>query len=179
VAEISPEVTNFPAGKDCSREHRAASAQGFADARLRICGMAPRPCRARLHVEVKDFFYSMSHMLIRAEVDAARHYAHRRDLTSRPANCRPSARYGGCRRGSDPDHIPSSHRRYAERASDRFRRWAQTIVPNTEALISPSSRIGRIPSRLSNLSRAFCGSIAVLRRGARRSTLAPRARDRR
>jgi hypothetical protein len=32
--------------------------------------------------------------------------------------------------------IPSSYRRYAERTPDRFRRWARTIGPNTEALIT-------------------------------------------
>ena len=44
-------------------------------------------------------------------------------------------RYGGRRHGTDPDHMPSSHRRYAEWTPDRFRRWARTIGPNTEALV--------------------------------------------
>jgi hypothetical protein len=45
-------------------------------------------------------------------------------------------RYGGRRHGTDPGHMPSSYRRYAEWTPDRFRRWARTIGPNTEALIT-------------------------------------------
>jgi hypothetical protein len=36
----------------------------------------------------------------------------------------------------DSEHMPSSHRRYAEWTPDRFRRWAGKIGPNTEGLIS-------------------------------------------
>jgi hypothetical protein len=32
--------------------------------------------------------------------------------------------------------MPSSHRRYAEWTPDRFRRWARTVGPNTEALVT-------------------------------------------
>ena len=42
----------------------------------------------------------------------------------------------GRKHGTDPDHMPSSHRRYAEWTPDRFRRWAGKIGPNTEGLIS-------------------------------------------
>jgi transposase len=45
-------------------------------------------------------------------------------------------RYLGRKHGTDPDHMPSSHRRYAEWTPDRFRRWAGKIGPNTEGLIS-------------------------------------------
>ena len=38
--------------------------------------------------------------------------------------------------GTDPAHMPSAHRRYAEWTPDRFHRWARTIGPNTEALIT-------------------------------------------
>ena len=44
-------------------------------------------------------------------------------------------RYGGSRFGTDPDHMPSSHRRYAEWSPERFRRWAASIGPHTEGLI--------------------------------------------
>jgi transposase len=44
-------------------------------------------------------------------------------------------RYGGQRHGTDPEHMPSSHRRYAEWTPERFRRWAATIGPNTEGLV--------------------------------------------
>ena len=87
------------------------------------------------HVEVDGFFYSVPHALIRAQVDvraAARsievfHRGHRVAAHQR--------RYIGRRHGTDPDHMPSAHRRYAEWTPDRFRRWARAIGPDTEGLI--------------------------------------------
>ena len=66
----------------------------------------------------------------------ARHRAHRRGVPSRPAYRHIAAherRYGGRRHGTDPDHMPSSHRRYAEWTPDRFRRWARTIQTTIKA----------------------------------------------
>ena len=45
-------------------------------------------------------------------------------------------RYIGRKHGTTPEHMPSSHRRYAEWTPDRFRRWAGKIGPNTEGLIA-------------------------------------------
>lgn len=45
-------------------------------------------------------------------------------------------RYGGRRHGTNPDHMPSSHRRYAEWTPDRFRRWAASVGPETEGFIT-------------------------------------------
>ncbi len=47
----------------------------------------------------------------------------------------PNHRYGGSRYGTDPDHMPSSHRRYAEWSPARFQRWGASIGPQTEGLI--------------------------------------------
>ena len=88
------------------------------------------------HIEIHDFLYSVPHALIRAEVEVritARtieifHRGQRVGVHQR--------RYLGRRHGTDPDHMPSSHRRYAEWTPDRFRRWAGKIWPNTEGLIS-------------------------------------------
>jgi transposase len=87
------------------------------------------------HVEVDDFYYSVPHALIRAEVDVR--------ITSRTIEIfhrgkRVAAherRYAGRRHGTDPDHMPSAHRRYAEWSASRFKRWAHSIGPNTEALV--------------------------------------------
>jgi transposase len=87
------------------------------------------------HIEAQDFLYSVPHALIRAEVDVritARtveifHHGQRVGAHQR--------RYLGARHGTDPEHMPSSHRRYAEWSPDRFRRWAAKIGPNTEGLI--------------------------------------------
>ncbi|MBV8105811.1 MAG: transposase, partial [Hyphomicrobiales bacterium] len=88
------------------------------------------------HIEVHDFLYSVPHALIRAEVEVR--------ATARPIEVfhrgqRVAAhqrRYMGRRHGTTPEHMPSSHRRYAEWSPERFRRWAAKIGPNTEGLIS-------------------------------------------
>jgi transposase len=87
------------------------------------------------HIEVEKFFYSVPHGLIRAQVDVriARHtieifYRGRRVAAHQ-------RRYGGRRHGTDPDHMPSAHRRYADWTPERFRRWARTIGPETEGLV--------------------------------------------
>jgi transposase len=75
------------------------------------------------------------HALIRAQVDLR--------ITSRTIEVFHRAkrvaahqrRYGGRRHGTDPDHMPSAHRRYAAWTPARFQRWARSIGPNTEGLI--------------------------------------------
>jgi transposase len=87
------------------------------------------------HVEVDGFYYSVPHALIRAEVDTR---LTQRTLEVFHRGKRVAAhqrRYGGRRHGTDPDHMPSAHRRYAEWSPERFQRWAKTIGPNTETLI--------------------------------------------
>jgi len=88
------------------------------------------------HVEVEGFFYSAPHALIQAEVEVrvtARlieifHRGQRVGLHER--------RYMGRRHGTDPEHMPSAHRRYAAWSPERFRRWAAQIGPATSALIA-------------------------------------------
>jgi hypothetical protein len=88
------------------------------------------------HIEVHDFLYSVPHALIRAEVEVrvteriveVFHRGQRVAVHQR--------RYMGRKHGTDPDHMPSTHRFLADWTPDRFRRWAGKIGPNTEALIS-------------------------------------------
>lgn len=87
------------------------------------------------HVEVDGFFYSVPHALIREQVDVR---ATARTIEVFHRGRRVAAhqrRYGGPRHGTDPDHMPSAHRRYAEWTPDRFRRWAHSIGPSTEGLV--------------------------------------------
>jgi transposase len=87
------------------------------------------------HVEIEGFFYSVPHQLIREQVDTRTtcriveifHRGKRVAVHQR--------RYGGRRHGTDPDHMPSAHRRYAEWTPDRFRRWGASIGPETERLV--------------------------------------------
>ncbi len=66
------------------------------------------------HVEIDGFFYSVPHGLIREQVDVR---ATIRTIELFHRGVRVAAhqrRYGGRRHGTDPDHMPSAHRRYAE-----------------------------------------------------------------
>ena len=87
------------------------------------------------HIEIEKFFYSVPHGLIRAQVDVR--------MTSRTVEifykgrrvASHQRRYHGRRHGTDPDHMPSSHRRYADWSPARFKRWARSFGPETEGLI--------------------------------------------
>ncbi|WP_231711199.1 IS21 family transposase [Xanthobacter dioxanivorans] len=87
------------------------------------------------HVEFDGFFYSVPHGLIREQVDIR---ATTRTIELFHRGQRIAAhqrRHGGRRHGTDPDHMPSAHRRYAEWTPERFRRWGASIGPNTEGLV--------------------------------------------
>lgn len=87
------------------------------------------------HVEIEGFFYSVPHMLMRAEVEVR---STERTIEVFHRGQRVAAherRYGGRRHGTHREHMPSAHRRYAEWSHERFARWAATIGPNSESLI--------------------------------------------
>jgi transposase len=87
------------------------------------------------YVEIDGFFYSVPHGLIREQVDVR---ATTRTIELFHRGSRVAAhqrRYGGRRHGTDPDHMPSAHRRYAEWTPERFRRWGRSIGLNTEGLV--------------------------------------------
>ena len=99
------------------------------------------------HVEIDGFFYSVPHGLIREQVDVR---ATTRTIELFHRGSRVAAhqrRYGGRRHGTDPDHMPSAHRRYAEWTPERFRRWGRSIGQNTEGLVLAIWLIGLIPNR--------------------------------
>ncbi|WP_158745670.1 IS21 family transposase [Acidisphaera sp. L21] len=87
------------------------------------------------HVEVQGFFYSVPHVLIREQVDTR---ATQRTIEVFHRGKRVAAhprRYGGPRHGTQPEHMPSAHRRYAEWTPERLQRDARSIGPATEALV--------------------------------------------
>jgi len=87
------------------------------------------------HVEVQGFFYSVPHALVREQVDTR---ATARTVEVFHRGKRVAAhprRYGGPRHGTQPEHMPSAHRRYAEWTPERLQRDARGIGPATEALI--------------------------------------------
>ena len=109
------------------------------------------------HLEVENFFYSVPHALIRQQVDAR--------ITQRTVEIfhrgqRVAAhqrRYGGPRHGTDVEHMPSAHRRYAEWTPERFQRWGADIGPETEGLILA------IMSRRPHPEQGFRTCLGVLR----------------
>jgi transposase len=86
------------------------------------------------HVDIESHFYSVPHRFARAEVEVR--------LTTRTVEIFASGeRIAAHLRGSGdhkhttvPDHMPSSHRRYADWTIDRIRRDAVSIGPATTAL---------------------------------------------
>ena len=87
------------------------------------------------HVEVLGFFYSVPHALVREQVDT-RTTAGTVEVFHRGKRVAAHARrYNGPRHGTQPEHMPSAHRRYAEWTPERLQRQARAIGPHTEALI--------------------------------------------
>lgn len=87
------------------------------------------------HVEVQGFFYSVPHALIREQVDTSA-TARTVEVFHRGKRVAAHARrYEGWRHGTQSEHMPSAHRRYAEWTPERLQRQARDIGPNTEALI--------------------------------------------
>ena len=87
------------------------------------------------HVEIESFFDSVPHALIREQVDVCI-TARTIEIFHRGKRVAAHARrYGGRRHGTDPEHMPSAHRRYAEWTPERFQHWGRTIGPSTEGLI--------------------------------------------
>ena len=88
------------------------------------------------HIEVHDFLYSVPHTLIRAEVEV-RVTARAIEIFHRGGRVGVhQRRYMGARHGTDPGHMPASHRHYADWTPERFLRWAGKFGPNTEGLIA-------------------------------------------
>ena len=91
------------------------------------------PVGVDYHVEYDVYQY---HGLIRAQVDLRAtsrtielfHRGQRVALHQR--------RYGGRRHGTDPDHMPSSQLPLRGLDAGPLRRWAASVGPNTEALVT-------------------------------------------
>jgi len=85
------------------------------------------------HVEVLGFFYSVPHALIREQVDT-RATARTVEVFHRGKRVAAHARrYDGPRHGTQPEHMPSAHRRYAEWTPERLQRQALSVPPASSA----------------------------------------------
>lgn len=99
------------------------------------------------HVELDGFYYSVPHTLLREEVDA-RMTANVVEIFHRSNRIAVHVRrYGGARHATHPDHMPSSHRHYADWSESRFRHEGAAIGPHTEALIDAVLKSRRHPEQ--------------------------------
>jgi transposase len=99
----------------------------FAEWRLRRVGID-------YHVDVDHHFYSVPHSFARAEVEV-RLTARTVEIFARGQRIAAHMRSSGNHRHSTvPEHMPSSHRRYADWTIDRIRRDAASIGPATTTL---------------------------------------------
>ena len=107
----------------------------YAEWRLRRVGL---DC----HVDIDGHYYSVPHRLIREKLDAPHHRPHRRAVPQElaPAEAggeRVAVHLRGAGRGRHTtlaEHMPSSHRRYAEWTIERIGREAAAIGPSTAKL---------------------------------------------
>jgi transposase len=96
-----------------------------------------KECRVGLdyHVEVERHYYSVPHALLRETV-WARIAARTIEVFHRGERVAAHVRSSSDRRHTTvPDHMPSSHRRYADWTPERIRRQAGEIGRNTAALV--------------------------------------------
>ena len=97
-----------------------------------------KECRAGIdyHVEVKPYFYSVSYTLLR-ETMWVRYTEHTVEVFHRDYRvaAHPRIPPDGRKHSTLPEHMPSSHRRYADWTLERIKRQAGEIGPNASALV--------------------------------------------
>jgi transposase len=99
----------------------------FAERRMRRVGLD-------YHVEVDGHYYSVPHRFVRAEIEA-RSTARTVELFVRGERIAAHLRMSGNHKHTTvADHMPSSHRRYADWTIERIRQDAAAIGPITAAL---------------------------------------------
>src|SRR5262249_42463534 len=97
-------------------------------------GRARPPGWCRLPRRARKSFLQRAPPLCPQRGGGAADAASRRDLSEGRADCRSSARRRNHRHTTVPEHMPSSHRRYADWTVERIRREAASIGPATAAL---------------------------------------------
>jgi transposase len=104
-----------------------AEPYAFAAWRLRRVGVD-------YHVEVEDHYYSVPYRFARSEVEV-RLTPQTIEIFLKGERIAAHLRAGGNHRHTTvPEHMPSSHRRYADWTIERIRREAATVGPATAAL---------------------------------------------
>lgn len=109
------------------------------------------------HVEVEHSYYSVPHQLVHQQVDVRlTHSALEVFLKGK----RVASHARSFHRGSystDPNHMPSSHRRYAEWTPSRMITWAESCGPNTARMVS------RILESMPHPEQGFRSCLGIIR----------------
>lgn len=99
------------------------------------------------HVEVDRHYYSVPHGLLREKV-WVRITERTVEVFHRGARVAAHVRTSGNRKHSTVrEHMPSSHRRYADWTPERLMKWAEEIGPNAGALVEVILRERRHPEQ--------------------------------
>ena len=110
------------------------------------------------HVEIEKHYYSVPHQLLREKV-WSRITARTIEVFHRGKRVAAHVRSSSNRKHTTVrEHMPSSHRRYADWTPERLRRQAGEIGRYTSALVEIILRERTHPSRASALASASCGS---------------------
>ena len=97
-----------------------------------------KECRVGIdyHVEVKPYFYSVPHTMLREKM-CARYTEKTVEVFHHGTRVatHPRIPLDGRKHSTLPEHMPSSHRRFADWTLERIRRQADEIGPSTSALV--------------------------------------------
>ena len=116
-----------PRARPPGAEAAAGRAYDYAEWRVRRVGLD-------YHVDIDGHYYSVPYRLIREQVEA-RLTARTVELFHKGERVAVHLRGGGRGRHTTlPEHMPSSHRRYADWTIERIRRTAAAIGPSTAKL---------------------------------------------
>jgi transposase len=118
-----------------------------------------RRCRVGLdyHVEIDGHFYSVPFRLLRAELEA-RSTAATVELFHRGKRVAAHGRaWGRGQHSTLPEHMPSTHRAYADWTHERMRRQAHATGPATAALVEAIMRSRKHPEQ------GFRSCVGILR----------------
>ena len=138
-----------------------------------------KQCRAGLdyHVEVERHYYSVPHTLLR-ETMWARITARTVELFHRGKRVAAHVRSSSNRKHTTVrEHMPSSHRRYADWTPERIQRQAGEIGPKTSALVAIILRERAHPEQGFRACIASCGTPRALAVSAWRLPVTGRSRS--
>ena len=88
------------------------------------------------HLELERNFYSVPYRLAREEVDVRYTAGTVEVLFGGERVASHPRRFGRGEYSTNPEHMPEAHRRYLEWSPGRLISWAQTVGPETAALVS-------------------------------------------